>query len=231
MFLVHPMRTPVNFFCDLFSNSSQVILLQSLWAWGQMKKCPVKSTYHSNARELWNTFIEFVFITQNQSTLFIFRMKMAAEAYSYMRNSYCLLHQQNHKTDGIFWPSNYILKALSLSSTSMHLPTSVTLGITGEFATVYVLSLLLFCGVALLLCAPSIPTTRRGWERFYKGLWSYCGVGSYNLEGKTSPCSNTRKILVGTTSKVIYRKVAGELNSLNIIVSKPWSCLFKISYV
>lgn len=103
---------------------------------------------------------------------------------------------------------------LSLSPACMHVPTSVTLGMAGEFATVRVLSLVL-CW--MLLCAPAMLTTRRIWERFYKGLWSYCRVVSHNIEGKNSPCSTTRKTLVGTISQVIYRKIAVELSSLNII--------------
>lgn len=199
MFLVHPMRTLLNFFCDIFSSSSQVTLLQSVWTWGLMKKCPVRSTYHSNARELWNSFIEFVFIAQNQSTLLIFSMKMAAEEHSYMRNSYCLLHQHNHKTDGILWPSNYILNSFTQFNLHAHTHTCDLGNSWGICHRVYAFISAVLWGW-MLLCAPAIVSTRRGWERFYKGLWSYCGVGSHNLEGKTSPCSTTQKILVDTTS-------------------------------
>lgn len=109
------------------------------------QKVPSKSYLSLKCMRTLKCIYKTCFYNSNQS-MFIFPMKMATEAHNYIRSSVlttCFINkitgQMGHRTFCSF--QLYPKTLLSLSSTCMHMPTSVTLGI---FHCVF--SLLLCCG-------------------------------------------------------------------------------------
>lgn len=105
---------------------------------------------------------------------------------------------------------------LSLSPTCMHVPTSVTLGIAEEFATVCVLSLLLCCGAGC--CCENQPYSPQGGDEkdFTKGYEVIVGLDPIILKVRALPSPLPERHWLAQL--VIYRKVAVELSSPNIVI-------------